>query len=100
MLLNQIFFYQDAWTELLEAVNFYNAKTKGLGRQFLNAVERGINIICDSPNSFPLHEDTQTRVYSLQRLPYLIHFICLNGSPSIMHSNEEIWIIGIDKIGL
>ncbi|MBF0450327.1 MAG: type II toxin-antitoxin system RelE/ParE family toxin [Candidatus Magnetomorum sp.] len=88
MPLNQVFFYQDAWSELLEAVNDYNAKAKGLGRQFLKAIERGIEQINTNPQSFPVHQETQTRMYSLQRLPYLIYFITLD---------QEIWIVGVEK---
>jgi len=88
MSLDDVFFYQDAWAELLEAVNDYNAKAKGLGRHFLKAVERGIEQINANPQSFPLHQETQTRVYSLHRLPYLFYFLELN---------QEIWIVGIEK---
>jgi hypothetical protein len=96
MLLNRIFFYQDAWTELLEAINEYNSKTDGLGRQFLKAVERGIAHISENPQSFPVQQETQTRMYSLHRLPYLIHFICLNEALEI--KEPEIWIVSIEKI--
>jgi len=96
MLLNQVFFYQEAWNELLAAINEYNSKANGLGRQFLKAVERGINQISDDPQSFPFQQDTQTRMYSLHRLPYIIYFICLNEDQSNLE--PEIWIVGIEKI--
>jgi hypothetical protein len=96
MLLNRVFFYQDAWTELLEAINAYNSKTDGLGRQFLKAVERGIAQISENPQSFPVQQETQTRTYSLNRLPYIIYFICLNEDQETME--PEIWIVGIEKI--
>jgi len=95
MLLNQVFFYQDAWTELLEAINNYNTKANGLGYQFLNAVERGISQISENPQSFSLQQETQTRTYSLNRLPYMIHFICLNEHQKSLEA--EIWIVGIEK---
>jgi hypothetical protein len=96
MLLNQVFFYQEAWNELLAAINEYNSKATGLGRQFLKAVERGIKQISEDPQSFSFQQDTQTRVYSLHRLPYTIYFICLNEhQPNL---EPEIWIVGIEKI--
>jgi toxin ParE1/3/4 len=88
MSLNQVFFYQDAWSELLEAVNEYNSKTKGLGRHFLKAVARGLEQINTNPQAFPLQQETQTRMYSLHRLPYIIYFLDLN---------QEIWVVGIEK---
>jgi hypothetical protein len=96
MLLNRIFFYQDAWTELLDAINEYNSNTDGLGRQFLKAVERGIAQISEKPQSFPIQQETQTRIYSLNRLPYIIYFICLNEDQETIE--PEIWIVGIEKI--
>ena len=96
MFLNHVFFYQDAWAELMEAINAYNSKTDGLGRQFLKAVERGITQISENPQSFPFEQETQTRAYSLNRLPYLIYFICLNEHQEEME--PEIWIVGIEKI--
>jgi len=95
MLLNRVFFYQDAWTELLEAINDYNAKANGLGRQFLNAVERAISQISENPQSFSFQQATQTREYSLNRLPYMIHYICLNEHQKTLE--PEIWIVGIEK---
>jgi len=95
MLLNRVFFFQDAWTELLEAINAYNSKTDGLGRQFLKAVERAISQISENPLSFPFQQETQTHVYSLHRLPYSIYFICLNDHQEMA---SEVWIVGIEKI--
>nr|MDO8109796.1 type II toxin-antitoxin system RelE/ParE family toxin [Candidatus Sigynarchaeota archaeon] len=60
---------QDAEKEMTEAVQFYEAQAKGLGVEFLSEVERAIQSIRETPETWPILEgDLRRRL--LRRFPF------------------------------
>ena len=57
-----------------EAALRYEMEKRGLGRQFVNAVEVGVAAIMGNPTRYgPV--DQGVRRYELKRFPYRIHFV-------------------------
>ncbi|MBI5141090.1 MAG: type II toxin-antitoxin system RelE/ParE family toxin [Nitrospirae bacterium] len=76
-------FRPEALDELAEARNWYNGRVKGLGSEFVRAVEARIASIRRMPDAYPVIHGNVRRAL-LRRFPYAILY-CLNG--------EEVLII-------
>jgi plasmid stabilization system protein ParE len=63
-----------AETDLMEAFKWYEARSVGLGHEFLRCTEARLNLIARMPQLFrrrgPLH-----RLARIDRFPYAIYFI-------------------------
>ncbi len=64
-------FNQEAQKELLDAIDYYENKQKGLGLHFNTIVSQTINKISDFPKAFPIVYDNKRKAV-LKPYPYLI----------------------------
>jgi len=71
-----------AESDLMEAFNWYEARSAGLGHEFLRCVEARLNLIARAPEIFrrrgPLH-----RLAKTDRFPYAIYFIWEEGESHV-----------------
>jgi hypothetical protein len=83
----RIVYHPDAAEELIEAAAFYETRVRGLGAQFLETYDAGIDTIINSPVVWPELEDGIRR-YLLKRFPYGILY-CIVGDElqvlAVMH---------------
>ncbi|NCO61164.1 MAG: plasmid stabilization protein [Deltaproteobacteria bacterium CG_4_8_14_3_um_filter_51_11] len=66
-------FHEDAEAEMIEAAQFYEERSSGLGLSFLDAVEEAVNVICENPKAYPLLSDAIRRKI-VKRFPYGVIF--------------------------
>jgi plasmid stabilization system protein ParE len=71
---NTLSITKSAEYDMMEAFNWYEARSAGLGHDFLRCVEARLNLIARAPQLFrqrgPLHRMART-----ERFPYAIYFI-------------------------
>jgi toxin ParE1/3/4 len=79
-------YHEEAYAELVEAIEWYDAQRAGLGAEFNAAVEKALDLIQHLPTSFALHDGIAIRRYVLQRFPYLIRY---------QECDEVIWILAV-----
>ena len=63
--------HADAQEEILSAANHYEAKAPSQGREFLNAVERGLALLAENPYYGPKIRHNARRLV-LQAFPYYL----------------------------
>ena len=66
-------YHPEAEAELHEAARWYEGRSVGLGDQFLDAVEKGLEKVLRSPESWGILRG-DVRYYHLPRFPYAILF--------------------------
>ena len=64
----------EAAADLVEAVEWYDARRGGLGGDFLTAVRAALTTIEDSPERFPIVRD-EVRRAPLRRFPYAVFYV-------------------------
>lgn len=69
--MTDILILDEAEEELSSAVAFYEARSSGLGIDFLREIEHGLNALRHQPCLWPVREDG-TRRYLLHRFPYVV----------------------------
>ena len=70
----RLFIEPDARAEIQEAVTWYEARSAGLGREFLRAVRAALAAIERNPEQFPkVHADI--RRVMLRRFPYALYYV-------------------------
>lgn len=75
----------EAEEELTEAAAYYEARRRGLGVEFIMAVDAAFSTIADAPLAFPRWRDDRSyRKYVLQRFPYLIFYTCSQLDDEVM----------------
>jgi toxin ParE1/3/4 len=74
---------QEAEVELWEAVEYYEARSPGLGLDFQAEIEASVATISQSPDRWPVRDDG-TRRYLTHRFPYVVVYVRLA---------DHIWII-------
>jgi len=72
--MNLIIFHPEAENELNSTIDFYNQKVSGLGLEFLDEIERVINLINKNPDRW-LVLKYQVRRYIVKQFPYSIFYI-------------------------
>jgi toxin ParE1/3/4 len=83
--------------DLIEAIDWYDSKSKGLGDRFRAAVRAALADIEKSPELYPLaFPDLNVRFYRIRRFPYLILYrveASMTLVISVRHgaSNPEKW---------
>jgi plasmid stabilization system protein ParE len=65
----EIAFHTDAAEEMRAAAAYYEAQERGLGDQFLDEVEEGLQRIQQFPRLWPVY-DGEYRRYLLRRFPF------------------------------
>jgi len=71
----RLVFRPEAEADLAAAVEFYDKKRAGLGKDLIGAVERALTAIADAPGAQPLFlKERPYRKYTLARFPCMIVF--------------------------
>jgi len=84
-------FHPEARAELLDAAEFYESRSPGLGGRFLDDVERGLTASSESPQTWPVLSG-EIRRYLLRPFPYGLLF--RDSTPqvlilAVMHLHRE-----------
>ena len=66
-------YHPDAEAELIEAAEIYEGRISTLGRQFLDAVDRAVGVIQESPDRWSIIE-SDVRGYLMRRFPFAIYY--------------------------
>jgi toxin ParE1/3/4 len=69
----EIAFHPDAAEDMRAAAASYEGRERGLGDQFLDEVEEGLQRIQQFPQLWPIYEGAYRR-YLLQRFPYGLRY--------------------------
>lgn len=66
-------FIDEAASELSDAFEWYESRSRGLGRRFVEATMMTVRRVCGSPTSFPVAQDAvrSARVFGF---PYSLYF--------------------------
>lgn len=73
----QVLFEAPAQAEIVSAFEWYEAKSYGLGGEFLRAVAAASEHLSRSPDSFPASRNHFRRIL-LRRFPYALHYEILD----------------------
>ena len=79
----RLIYHPDAEAELIEAARYYESQVPALGREFLDAVDRAIGLIQETPERWRVIEE-DVRHYVMGRFPYGINFRVLPGEIRIL----------------
>ncbi|MCX6152350.1 MAG: type II toxin-antitoxin system RelE/ParE family toxin [Ignavibacteriales bacterium] len=84
-----------AFEELKEAIHFYDSKVEGLGKLFLDEIERGIEIIQNAPKTWRKYSKNYRR-FLLTKYPFAIIYRLKNNSIQIiafmhLHRKPNYW---------
>lgn len=69
---------QEADQDVLEGYLWYEKKRKGLGEEFLKALDIAEKAIVSNPRAFPFRYKKKLRGFVVSRFPYLILYIVEN----------------------
>jgi toxin ParE1/3/4 len=67
-------YHPEAEAELVEAAEFYEARTPGLGERFLHEFDAAVAEIQTSPGLWPLVE-SDLRCHTMRRFPFGIYYL-------------------------
>ncbi|MCU7500490.1 MAG: type II toxin-antitoxin system RelE/ParE family toxin, partial [Ignavibacteria bacterium] len=70
---SELFFRPEAERELIEAVNWYEERIKGLGSSFLLSIEAAIDSISRNPKAYPKIYKNIRRIL-IRRFPFGIYY--------------------------
>ncbi|SRR6266545_209823 len=79
----RLFVRKAARADIAEAFRWYEARSVGLGHEFLRAVRVGLREIERAPLQFPIAVDDIRKV-RLRRFPYLIYFVVFPNHLSVI----------------
>jgi len=77
---------QKALNDTFEVYEWYDKQSKGLGKRFYQALQKGYKIIRNNPY-FQIRYDG-IRCFPLEKFPYMIHF-------TVEEDGKQILILGI-----
>ncbi len=69
---------QEAEQDVLEGYLWYEKKRKGLGEEFLKALDIAEKAIASNPRTFPFRYKKKLRGFVVSRFPYLILYLLDN----------------------
>jgi toxin ParE1/3/4 len=88
-----VIFTLAARAELIEAQDWYEGETTGLGRRFRQAIDAVIQRMSDNPRQFPVVYKPVRRAL-LRRFPYSLFFVVEDDTLiviSCFHSSRDPW---------
>ena len=78
-------FHPEARAEFMAAVAYYNEQASGLGAQFIDEVERAVQLIADQPGlGMPGEQSRGLRRWLLRRFPYYVIYRSEPGTTLIL----------------
>ena len=69
----RLIYHPDAESELIEAARYYEGRVATLGVQFLEAADRAVAMIRETPGRWRIVE-ADVRSYLMPRFPYAIYY--------------------------
>jgi plasmid stabilization system protein ParE len=78
-----LFVRRAARADIAEAFRWYEARSAGLGHEFLRAVRVAFAAIERAPEQFPIAVD-DIRKFGLRRFPYIVYYVVLSRGISII----------------
>jgi toxin ParE1/3/4 len=69
-----VIIHEDAEQELKEAVQYYEARSQGLGAAFEETIYQAVQRIRENPTQYPFYKKLRVRKYSVERFPYVIFY--------------------------
>jgi toxin ParE1/3/4 len=78
-----IFIDAEAEHELSESMRFYEQREPGLGLTFARAAREAVQTIQAAPERSPLRNDG-TRRFLMERFPFVIHYVELENTISVL----------------
>ena len=79
----RLFIRQQARADLVEAFRWYEARSVGLGREFLRAAREALVAVERDPAQFPVAID-DIRKLRLRRFPYVVYYVVLPRHVSVI----------------
>jgi plasmid stabilization system protein ParE len=79
----RVIILHEAEQELREAVRFYEAKSPGLGLDFLDEIDAGLKTVAEMPGMWAIRKDG-TRRYLVHRFPFVVVYLL---------TEDRLWII-------
>lgn len=79
----QVKFEPEAEAEIIEAFNWYEQQSFGLGGEFLRAVKQSESILARNPFQSQVHYKDLRRAY-LRRFPFALHYVVEGESVSVL----------------
>lgn len=76
-------FHPEAESELLDAIDYYESRSKGLGLDFALEVYQAIRSVCEHPQAWPIL-DGDVRRCLIKRFPYGVLYSVENDSALIL----------------
>ncbi len=88
-------FVDEALAEFIDAGRYYNQRVPGLGDEFVDEIEAGIEVILRGPDVWRIVED-DVRRYLVKRFPYGIYYTIEDGVVLIwaikhLHRHPDYW---------
>ena len=68
-----VYIEQEAFDDIQNAINFYNSRKEGLGKQFFNTINRHFLVLRKNYLSFSIKYDN-IRCMRVKKFPYMIHY--------------------------
>ena len=84
--MKQVIFHDEATSELLDAVDYYEKQKPGLGIEFQSYVGKAVDSIVENPTIWSYYQETELQKYTIEKFPYLIFYV---------NDSELIWIMAI-----
>lgn len=94
--MNVVAFHPEAQMELVEAAEFYDARSPGLGARFLDEVNQGLGKIAEAPERWPRSSDLIRR-HLLSAFPYGLLYMHEDGQIVVvavmhLHRRPDYWL--------
>ena len=78
-----VIFRREAEAELTQAFEWYEARSGGLGGQFLIAVDAALSRIVRDPEAYPVvHRDVRRSL--MRRFPFVLYYVAESGRVTIL----------------
>lgn len=78
----QVFFSEDSYQDIIEAVTWYEAQQEGLAIAFVDEVQKAVHKLYFMANSYPVIYQNTRRVL-VSRFPFVIHYFIENQEVTI-----------------
>ncbi|WP_456406693.1 type II toxin-antitoxin system RelE/ParE family toxin [Thiolapillus sp.] len=72
-------FHPAAEAEYLESVAYFESKRPGLGALYLAEFEKAMEMVCESPQRYPVEMDPDVRSIRMSQFPYTVLYRDVSG---------------------
>ena len=75
-----------AWTEMLDAKQWYESQQSGVGERFENAIIRTFALVLERPMMYPFDDEFDARRAVVKDFPYIVLYRV---------AGNEVWIVAV-----